>query len=55
MKGDAGAMTCLERVRSIMRRHGPALDMARAARELGLSVRSLRRRLEEEGLSRTER
>lgn len=45
--------SCAERVRSLMhnRRTSELPDMAFAARELGLSVRSLRRRLEEEGTS----
>ena len=55
--------TCVERVRGLMARtcagahphayagQGKALSMARAARTLGLSVRSLRRRLEDEGSS----
>jgi AraC-like DNA-binding protein len=45
--------TCAERVRALMssRRDREAPDMAAASRELGLSVRSLRRRLEEEGTS----
>src|SRR5262249_12844062 len=46
-------MTCTERVRALMshRREGQPPDMAVASRELGISVRSLRRRLEEEGTS----
>jgi AraC-like DNA-binding protein len=46
-------LSCAERVRALMRRRkgGQAPDMAIASRELGISVRSLRRRLEEEGTS----
>ncbi|MET0282827.1 MAG: AraC family transcriptional regulator [Polyangiales bacterium] len=41
--------TCSERVRALVLRHHADMDMERAARELGLSVRSLRRRLQDEG------
>lgn len=46
-------LTYAERVRALMRnrRDPQGLDMASASRELGLSTRSLRRRLEEEGTS----
>lgn len=46
-------LSCTERVRALInsRRASELPDMASAARELGLSVRSLRRRLEAEGTS----
>jgi AraC-like DNA-binding protein len=47
----ARPLNCVERLRVLLARHGQALSMARAARELGLSVRSLRRRLQDEGSS----
>jgi AraC-like DNA-binding protein len=45
--------TCAERVHALLSNREPAKfpDMKQAARELGVSVRSLRRRLEEEGTS----
>jgi AraC-like DNA-binding protein len=47
------SLTCAERVRAWLagRRDRQVPDMAVASRELGISVRSLRRRLEEEGTS----
>ncbi len=51
LKSLAQPSTSTDRVRKLVLQHGAELDMERAARELGLSVRSLRRRLQDEGTS----
>jgi AraC-like DNA-binding protein len=51
LQGLTRPSTCSERVRALVLRHHADMDMERAARELGLSVRSLRRRLQDEGTS----
>jgi AraC-like DNA-binding protein len=51
LKNLARPTSCSDRLRPLVLHHGAELDMERAARELGLSVRSLRRRLHDEGTS----
>ena len=53
LERQARQLTCAERIRALMDGQPAAqpLDMVVASRELGISVRSLRRRLDEEGTS----